>query len=51
MINDLLYLEVTGYKTLPFSAQNALGTDRPDCSATSRHIGARHSSRTGVGIR
>jgi len=27
MINDLLYLEVTGYKTLPFSAQNALGTD------------------------
>jgi hypothetical protein len=27
MINDLLYLEVTGCKTLPFSAQNALGTD------------------------
>jgi hypothetical protein len=27
MVNDLLYLEVTGYKTLPFSAQNALGTD------------------------
>jgi hypothetical protein len=27
MINDLLYLEVTGYKTLNFSTQNALGTD------------------------
>ncbi len=27
MINDLLYLEVTGYKTLGFSQQNALGTD------------------------
>jgi len=27
MINDLLYLELTGYKTLPFSAQNNLGTD------------------------
>jgi hypothetical protein len=27
MINDLLYLEVTGYKTLGFSEQNALGTD------------------------
>ena len=27
MINDLLYLEVTGYKTLGFSAQNTLGTD------------------------
>ncbi|CCE04927.1 putative cytochrome c family protein [Bradyrhizobium sp. STM 3843] len=27
MINDLLYLEVTGYKTLSFSQQNALGTD------------------------
>lgn len=26
-INDLLYLEVTGYKTLSFSQQNALGTD------------------------
>jgi len=26
-INDLLYLEVTGYKTLNFSQQNALGTD------------------------
>jgi hypothetical protein len=27
MINDLLYLELTGYKTLPFSTQNNLGTD------------------------
>jgi hypothetical protein len=27
MINDLLYLEVTGYKTLGFNAQNTLGTD------------------------
>jgi len=27
MINDLLYLELTGYKTLPFGAQNNLGTD------------------------
>jgi len=27
MINDLLYLEFTGYKTLPFSTQNNLGTD------------------------
>lgn len=27
LINDLLYLEVTGYKTLGFSQQNALGTD------------------------
>ncbi len=27
MINDLLYLELTGYKTLGFSAQNSLGTD------------------------
>ncbi len=26
-INDLLYLEITGYKTLGFSQQNALGTD------------------------
>ena len=26
-INDLLYLEVTGYKTLSFSQQNAVGTD------------------------
>src|SRR5260370_1685844 len=26
MINDLLYLQVTGYKTLPFSAPNAPGT-------------------------
>ena len=26
-INDLLYLELTGYKTLGFSQQNALGTD------------------------
>jgi hypothetical protein len=26
-INDLLYLEVTGYRTLSFSQQNALGTD------------------------
>ena len=26
-INDLLYLELTGYKTLGFSAQNNLGTD------------------------
>jgi hypothetical protein len=26
-INDLLYLEVTGYKTLNFSQQNAVGTD------------------------
>lgn len=26
-INDLLYLEVTGYKTLGFSQQNAVGTD------------------------
>ncbi len=26
-INDLLYLEFTGYKTLGFSAQNSLGTD------------------------
>ena len=26
-INDLLYLELTGYKTLGFSAQNDLGTD------------------------
>ena len=26
-INDLLYLEVTGYKTLGFNAQNTLGTD------------------------
>jgi hypothetical protein len=27
MINDLLYLELTGYRTLGFSQQNALGTD------------------------
>ena len=27
MINDLLYLEFTGYKTLPFNTQNNLGTD------------------------
>lgn len=27
MINDLLYLEFTGYKTLGFSTQNNLGTD------------------------
>nr|WP_249131073.1 cytochrome C [Bradyrhizobium diazoefficiens] len=27
MINDLLYFEVTGYKMLSFSQQNALGTD------------------------
>ena len=27
MINDLLYLELTGYKTLGFSQQNAVGTD------------------------
>lgn len=27
MINDLLYLELTGYRTLPFGTQNALGTD------------------------
>jgi hypothetical protein len=27
MINDLLYLEVTGYKTLGFNAQDKLGTD------------------------
>ena len=27
MINDLVYLELTGYKTLPFSTQNNLGTD------------------------
>jgi len=27
MINDLLYLELTGYKTLPFNVQNNLGTD------------------------
>ena len=27
MINDLLYLEVTGYQTLGFKAQNTLGTD------------------------
>jgi hypothetical protein len=27
MINDLLYLELTGYKTLPFNTQNNLGTD------------------------
>jgi hypothetical protein len=27
LINDLLYLELTGYKTLGFSQQNALGTD------------------------
>ena len=26
-INDLLYLELTGYQTLTFSQQNALGTD------------------------
>jgi hypothetical protein len=26
-INDLLYLEITGYKTLGFSQQNAIGTD------------------------
>jgi hypothetical protein len=26
-INDMLYLEVTGYRTLDFRAQNALGTD------------------------
>ena len=26
-INDLLYLELTGYKTLGFNAQNSLGTD------------------------
>jgi hypothetical protein len=26
-INDLLYLEVTGYRTLGFNQQNALGTD------------------------
>ena len=26
-INDLLYLELTGYKTLGFSQQNAIGTD------------------------
>lgn len=26
-INDLLYLELTGYRTLGFSQQNALGTD------------------------
>jgi hypothetical protein len=26
-INDLLYLEISGYKTLGFSAQNNLGTD------------------------
>ncbi|MGA7807608.1 cytochrome C [Bradyrhizobium sp.] len=26
-INDLLYLELTGYKTLSFSQQNAVGTD------------------------
>jgi len=26
-INDLLYLEVSGYRTLDFRAQNALGTD------------------------
>ena len=27
MINDLFFLELTGYKTLSFSQQNALGTD------------------------
>jgi len=27
MINDMLYLELTGYKTLPFNIQNNLGTD------------------------
>jgi hypothetical protein len=27
LINDLLYLELTGYKTLSFSQQNTLGTD------------------------
>jgi hypothetical protein len=27
MINDLLYLEITGYRTLGFSQQNAVGTD------------------------
>ncbi|HLN08896.1 MAG TPA: cytochrome C [Xanthobacteraceae bacterium] len=26
-INDMLYMEVTGYRTLDFAAQNALGTD------------------------
>ena len=26
-INDLLYLELTGYKTLGFNQQNSLGTD------------------------
>jgi hypothetical protein len=26
-INDMLYLEMTGYRTLDFKAQNALGTD------------------------
>ncbi len=27
MFNDTLYVELTGYKTLPFSVQNNLGTD------------------------
>ena len=53
-INDLLYLEVTGYKTLGFSAQNNLGTDpfgAPDSSAASRLTGVSRSSRTGAGTR
>jgi hypothetical protein len=50
-INDLLYLELTGYKTLGFSQQNALGPIRsvsPVSSAALRPIGALRWNLTGA---